>query len=71
MKTVKRTQKYNHQRKQRLNKKKRSKMKRRTKSNNIDKKGPRLSKLRKIFLNHNYHRLRQRSRAEYRSGSAS
>ena len=33
-------------------------MKRSTKSNNINKQGPRLRKLRKIFLNRNYHRLR-------------
>ena len=29
----------------------------------MNKKGPRLRKLRKIFSNHNYHRLRQRNRA--------
>ena len=42
-------------------KKKKSKMKKRTKSNNINTKGPRLRKLTKIFLNHNYHRLRSSS----------
>ena len=65
MKTVKeqKNTKSNNQKGQRL-KKKRSKMKRRTKSNNLNIKGPRLRKLRKIFLNHNYYRLRQRSRAE-------